>query len=92
MLSWLICFRASLATVPAADPINQDIGSEMARAFDVPGVAEVVGKDLHEQRELFLSLSRSLEAMADSGIEPPSHWQHVHSALSDHFIALSQGR
>lgn len=64
----------------------------MAKALEIPAASEVVAKDLHEQREIFLSLSRSLEAMADRGIEPPPHWEHVHTALSDHFIALSQGR
>jgi hypothetical protein len=64
----------------------------MAKALDIPAAADVVAKDLHEQRQIFLTLTRSLEAMTNRGIEPPPHWQHVHSALSDHFIALSQGR
>jgi hypothetical protein len=47
---------------------------------------------LDEQRALYRALSRSIGDMAHRGEQPPEHWQSLHSALSDHFVALSQGR
>lgn len=59
---------------------------------DVPVSTDVISKDLHEQRRVYRVLTRSMEDLARRGVEPPAQWQAVHLALSDHFIALSQGR
>lgn len=64
----------------------------MKRLLDVPATTDVFAKDLEEQRAIYRDLSRRIGDLADRGVEPPPHWQDVHSALSDHFIALSQGR
>jgi hypothetical protein len=60
--------------------------------LDVPATADALVKELHEQRALYRALARSIEDMNQKGVEPPGHWQTVHMALSDHFVALSQGR
>ena len=64
----------------------------MRRLPDVPPPSEILDKALEEQRALYRALSRSIDEMTHRGEVPPSHWQSLHSALSDHFIALSQGR
>jgi hypothetical protein len=59
---------------------------------DVPSIPDLLDKELEEQRALYRALTRSIDAMADRGEEAPEHWQSVQRALSDHFVALSQGR
>jgi hypothetical protein len=53
---------------------------------------DLLDKALDEQRALYRALTRSIDAMAHRGEEPPPHWQSVQQALSDHFVAVSQGR
>ncbi len=64
----------------------------MKKLLDVPATTDVFTKDLQEQRAIYRDLSRQIDDLTDQGVEPPSHLQDVHMALSDHFIALSQGR
>ena len=64
----------------------------MRRLPDVPPASEILDKELDEQRALYRALSRSIDEMTHRGEQPPTHWQSLHSALSDHFVALSQGR
>ena len=64
----------------------------MKKLLDVPTAADVFAKDLQEQRAIYRDLSRHIDDLAHRGVEPPPHLQDVHMALSDHFIALSQGR
>lgn len=59
---------------------------------DVPAMPDILDRELDEQRALYRAHSRSIDHMTHRGEEPPSHWQSVHEALGDHFIALSQGR
>lgn len=60
--------------------------------IDVPSMPDLLDKALDEQRALYRALTRSIDAMAHRGEEPPPHWQSVQQALSDHFVAVSQGR
>ena len=66
--------------------------SGMHELLDVPTASEFLDKELDEQRALYRALTRSMGDMAHRGEQPPEHWQSLHSALSDHFVALSQGR
>lgn len=64
----------------------------MKNLLDVPTTTDVFAKDLQEQREIYRDLSRRMDDLVHRGVELPPHWQDVHTALSDHFIAVSQGR